>query len=98
MSSRAIGKISPLLFADCALDLGCSYIFSSIHIWLAWILLKQWTESCLFLRQQYTNYGMKNELIVAEKQKDEQWYLETKLIKSNNKLKPGEIWIKLKGN
>lgn len=34
---------------------------------------------------------MKNELIVAEKQKDEQWYLETKLIKSNNKLKPGEI-------
>lgn len=38
---------------------------------------------------------MKNELIVAEKQKDEQWYLETKLIISNNKptslLKPGEI-------
>lgn len=28
---------------------------------------------------------MKNELIVAEKQKDEQRYLERKLIKSNNK-------------
>lgn len=67
-----------------------------------WILLKKSEQSCLFLRQQYTNYGVKNELIVAEKQKDEQRYLEMKLIKSNNKptslLKPGEIGIKLKGN
>lgn len=34
-SSRATGKTRPLLFADLHLDLGCSYILSSIHIWLS---------------------------------------------------------------
>lgn len=102
MLSEANDKMHLLLFADFALDSGCSYILSFIHIWLSGYYWEQWGESCLFLRQQYTYYGMENELIVAEKQKDEQWYLKMELIKWNNKptslQKPGEMWIKLKWN
>lgn len=94
MSSRAIGKITPfylqtVLWIQAALTSLVPFTYGLLDI------IKNRAESCLFLRQQYTNYGVKNELIVAEKQKDEQWYLEMKFIKSNNKptslLKPGEI-------
>lgn len=60
-----------------------------------WLLLK--TESNALFIPKATIYKLqqKNEPIVAKKLKDEQRYLQTKLIKSNNKpmslLKPAEI-------
>lgn len=76
-----------LLFEYWAVDPGCSYILSFFHNMSVEIIKeekgkKKDEQSCWFLGHQYPNYRVgKTELIAAEKQKDERWYLKTKLIK-----------------
>lgn len=67
---------------------------------MACLLLLKTVSNVLFIPKATIYKLQKNEPIVARKEKkkrlkDEQWYLQTKLIKSNNKpmslLKPAEI-------
>lgn len=60
-----------------------------------WLLLKTVRNVLFIPKATIYKLRQKNEPVVAKKLKDEQWYLQTKLIKSNNKpmslLKPAEI-------
>lgn len=60
-----------------------------------WLLLKTVSNALFVPKARIHKLKRKNEPVVAKKLKDEQRYLQTKLIKSNNKpmslLKPAEI-------
>lgn len=86
-----------VIFGDWTVDPDCSYIFSFIHNMTVEIIIKnktkqtpkekknpkktKWTVLLIPKATTFKLYSGKNELIAAEKHKDERCYLKTKLIK-----------------